>query len=306
MISSIFNKTKPINFIVIAAYLFVYVLISHYAVFHATASFHTIASALLILALLMSTVFLINVVSKQNQLSENNAYPILLFALCLSLFPQVFTAKNTILAHIFVLLSSGRLLSLKDRPATKQKIFEASFWICIASLFYSWAVLYLVLVYTAIVLYDSRNYKNWLIPLTAILAVGTLRYTYFLWFEEGKDLAQLFSFNIQLQQLEFTQYFSPFLFLCLISLLALFSYGTNAIKKRVHKQFSDLLMVIALFIGLGMALFCKGNEEETSVLFMLFPVSVLFSHYLERLKKKWIKESFLWLLLLMPVVFLLL
>ena len=305
MISNIFGKTKPINFIIIIGYLILYFVISAYLLSPATVSLVTIALNFWTLTLLVFTVFLINFMDRKNSLSKNNTYVILLFALCLSLFPQIFIANTILLAHIFVLLAIRSLLSLREHILVKQKLFDASFWICIAVLFYSWAVLYFVMIYIAVMLYTSRTYKNWLIPLLAAMAVLLLRYTYFLWFEADRDFLSIFQFKIQWPGLKYsaTNYFLPFVFLAFMSLVSIVAYIINTVKKRIKRQLTSFLIIVALITGICTVLLF-GNEEETTLIFILFPISVLVTNYVERIKKPWIKESFFWVFLLLPVVFL--
>jgi hypothetical protein len=58
--------------------------------------------------------------------------------------------------------------------ASKEKIFDASLWIILASLFHFWSILFLILVFISIILLVSRDYTNWVLPFIALLAVGIL------------------------------------------------------------------------------------------------------------------------------------
>jgi Family of unknown function (DUF6427) len=305
MISSIFGKTKPINFILLAIYVSLYFIITQYQAFHKEDFFLNLILNSWMLAVLIFTVFLVDFIAKKNNLSKNNAYITLLFVLFLSAFPELFVVKNAILAHIFVLLSVRKLLSLKTPSLVKQKIFDASFWICIAALFYSWAILYSILIYAAIVRYTAKNYKNWLIPFIAAAAVLILRYTYFLWFEQPTDFFKIIPFEIPQHPItySYTHDVLSLIFLVLISSLAMISHRIYTRKKRTQQQSVFSLMLIAWLLGINATLFL-GDEEKTTLIFMLFPTSVMVAQYLERIKKKWVKETFFWIFLLIPMVFL--
>lgn len=305
MISSIFGKTKPINFIILTSYLFSYLLLSQYLLLNTEIALDTLARQLLIFIALIFTVFLINFIDKKNNLSKNNAYIILLFSLWISFFPQLFQDKNIIFSHIFLLLAIRRLLYLKDGLSITQKIFDASFWICIAALFYSWSIAYIILVYAAIVLYDPRNYRTWLIPFTAVASIVTLRYAYLLWFAESTDLFSGLQFTIQPENLHYSPVndFLPFVFLSVMGVFAVFAYITNIMRKKAKKDPAVYVMMVAMVLGAGMALFF-GNENKTTFIFIIFPVSVLVTNALERMERKRLKEVYLWLLFLMPVALL--
>src|SRR5690606_40814388 len=87
---------------------------------------------------------------------------------------------------ILVLLALRRIVSLQTLNESKLKIFDASLWIFIATLFESWTILYFAMVYLAIIWYVSNDYRNWTIPLIALLTVTILFYTYSLFY--GIDL----------------------------------------------------------------------------------------------------------------------
>ena len=46
----------------------------------------------------------------------------------------------------------------------------------VSSLFYDWAVLYLVLVFIAIYMYEPKNFRNWLVPVAGVFAVFMIAY----------------------------------------------------------------------------------------------------------------------------------
>jgi hypothetical protein len=73
-------------------------------------------------------------------------------------------------ANFFILLAFRRLISLQSLKASKEKIFDASFWIIVAALFQFWSILYLVLVFISIIFHVSRDYRNWFLPFIAFAA----------------------------------------------------------------------------------------------------------------------------------------
>ena len=48
---------------------------------------------------------------------------------------------------------------MRSSRETKFKIFDATIWILVSSLFYDWALLYLILVYAAIYFYEPKNVR---------------------------------------------------------------------------------------------------------------------------------------------------
>ena len=174
MISSVFGKTKPVNYIILLAFLFLFYWYVQLMVFQLDISSTTIFQQGLVAGVLLFMIFLVNFIVRRNQINEANSYAILFFTLLFVVFPEVFRDNNAILCCLFVLLATRRLISLRTLKKVPQKIFDATLWVLVASLFYDWAVLFLIAVYAALYFYQSKGIKNWLIPFVAFLTMAMI------------------------------------------------------------------------------------------------------------------------------------
>jgi hypothetical protein len=107
-----------------------------------------VGSKLGLLAVLGS-VFITNFISKKNGL--RTVLTQFFYFLLIVFFPSVLDNVNLVVANFFILLAFRRLISLQSLKASKEKIFDASFWIIVAALFQFWSILYLVLVFISII-----------------------------------------------------------------------------------------------------------------------------------------------------------
>ena len=149
MISSIFEKTKPVNFIILLVFLFLFYWSVQFYLFDFEISEVEIMPSIGILAILLFSVFVVDFIVKRNKLTGTNSYAILFFTLLFVVFPETLGDSKAILTSFFLLLTMRRLLSIKSLKNIKLKIFDAGLWICISSVFYEWALLYLLLVFAA-------------------------------------------------------------------------------------------------------------------------------------------------------------
>ena len=151
MITSIFKKSSIVNyalvFLLLLASFFVY---QNSLLSQTITGIGNSANALLIILLLVCF-FLVNFIVKKNGLTKNSSYAIFFFLLYLMLFPTVFSYSNLLFANFFLLLAMRRIISLQTLKAPKEKIFDASMWIFIASLFHFWCILFVLLVYISII-----------------------------------------------------------------------------------------------------------------------------------------------------------
>ena len=174
MITSVFKKSTPLNFSLVVFLILVFFLIFQTQDLAWTESVVLIFEKAGLLSILLASVFITNFISKKNGLSKDSSYTILFYLLFLLFFPSILDNTNLILSNFFVLLALRRLISLHSLKASKEKIFDASLWIFIASLFHFWCILYIVLVFISIIFHVSRDYRNWILPFIAFIAVGVI------------------------------------------------------------------------------------------------------------------------------------
>ena len=170
MIASLFRKSTPFNYTVIIVMVLIFFLL--YQFWQPTQDFTAglLVQKVAIGVLIFASLFIVNFIVKKNNISKNNSYTILFFLIFLLFFPNIFGDINLVLSNFFILLALRRLMSLHSTKSYKEKIFDASLWIFVASFFHFWSVLFIVLVFISFFIHVSRDYKNWLLPFIALFA----------------------------------------------------------------------------------------------------------------------------------------
>jgi hypothetical protein len=135
MISSIFRKTKPFNYVILLTFLFVFYGVVVFLLFSTPYQQNILFEQIFSLAALLFLIFLINFVVKRNKITGPNSFVILFFTLLIVLFPEVLLDNNGIFCTFFLLLAVRKLLSIKSLIKIKLKIFDASIWIAVSSFF---------------------------------------------------------------------------------------------------------------------------------------------------------------------------
>lgn len=306
IISSIFGKTKPINFVLIIAYMILFFFISFYFYFEGDKSLLVFLNKSIGIGILILSVFLIDFIAKKNNLSRNNSYLIFLFAVFISMFPQIFMDVNSVISNCAVLLAARKCLSLKSQIDIKRKIFDASFFVGIATLFHNWALLVLIMVFISIVLYGSKDFKNWLIPFVALLSIAILVFSFLIMKENLAYLGELLSFDsfFKIGGVNDLNYLIPFVFTMGIGFISLMAFFIKIKAKTSKTQASIFLTTILLIVGIAIALL-SGDKGGAEFLFIAFPLAVIVTNYLELIMRDWYKESILWVFLLIPLLLLL-
>ncbi|WP_031426886.1 DUF6427 family protein [Flavimarina sp. Hel_I_48] len=304
MLRRFFASSKPINFAVIAFIVIAFLITFLLANSPALSVWDLILRQLGVLLGFMITIGTLDFVVKKNVLTRKNSYAVLCFALfCLAL-PSVFLHLRIIFAGLFIMLALRRIFSLRSKTDTHKKIFDAAFWIFVASLFYFSSLLFLILLYFAILFYCAGNYRNWLMPFASLLVVALLSTTYAMY--TGGIMNFIAGYRV-LPTYDFTNYSSPELLVPLTFFLALYLWTSlkyfillNAASQR-HKP-AFVLVLIASIIALVSAVGFAPVRDGSEFYFFFGPLAIISSRYVEKGKSKWFNELLLWAIVALPVV----
>ncbi len=305
MISSIFGKTKPVNYLLLLGFLFLFYWLIHLVRYNMSYSPEQYVFELLMMGVLFFSVFLVNFVVKRNQITGSNSFAMLYFVLLLVLFPEVLLDENAILCSLFLLLASRRLISLRSLKNIKLKIFDATIWTAVASLFYDWALLYLILVFVAIYFYEPKNLKNWLVPLTGLVTMLLITSSLLIIVGLPGYLEQHYKFSLSLDR-DYTVFLSYSTKLVLYAVLIIIT-GFLAFLKMgklgLGRIITVRLIAIAMTIGLVVT-FLKTNDGVYPVLLTFFPAATLVTKYVEVIKRTKVREIVLIASILVPFLLL--
>ena len=291
MITTFFRKSTPIN------YAFtVLLLIFFFTFFQINASVSTVNSnsiyeKALIIIMLLSSLFLVNFIVKKNGLTKNSSYAILFFILYLALFPSIFGNLKLLLANFFVILAIRRMISLQTLKSPKEKIFDASLWIFIASLFHFWCILFLFVIYVSIIFHVSRDYRNWLIPFIAVGAGAIIFVLFSLIFDQNwvEHLIKQTEMNFQWDYFVNNYKKIALTLFALFGIYFVFSMIFTVGNKPLVLQASYKKMIVSFFIGVLVFLF-SPDKSNAILVFTFLPLSVLSTNNIEYSQNKTYQE----------------
>ncbi len=300
MIAKFFNKTIPINtlmILVFTTFIFISAIFSLIKV-DFTAIFFLKKGG--VLALLLLTLLVINFIVSKNGLVKENSFVLLLVAFCVGMFPFSAINGTLLITHLLLLLAYRRIYSLRTLKDTKEKIFDSSLWIGIATLIYPWSFMYLLLVYAGIYMFRKSTLRNVLIPIIGFLTPIFLYGIYLLL------IGTLGNFNLELNySFSFLTYNSLKLLLPVTLILgymlwAIFPMTVKVVAINNEFRMSWFLLLVHLIISIIVILF-SPNKDGSEFLFIFFPISIILANYLKMVKEKWFREVFLYLFLLIMI-----
>lgn len=301
MLTSFFAKSKPINTLFITVLLSVFFVFANFNQLFLPFQALVFTKIIAVYLVLLFGIFMLNFIAKKNELTQRSAYKIFLFSVFCASFSSLLKDYNIIVAASLVLMALRRIFSLKSQIAVKKKLFDAAFWIAIASLFYFWSFIFILVVFGGILIYSPKS-KNWLIPFVSVSCAGVLYTVVYLLlknrFFRFSDWYQPFNFDFsQYQNLPVLVPISIILALTLWSLVYYFSIIQRA-GVSLRPSLNLILFTLVLGVLIGILAPTKNGSE---LIFFFIPLSIIASNYFDNGRDKLFREILLFVLLGMPI-----
>lgn len=298
MITSVFRKSTPINLFLVIILMLVFFLSYQFQDKSWTSSTIYIVEKGLLFVVLMGSIFITNFIVKRNGLSRDSSYTILFYFLFLLFFPSIFSDIKLVLANFFILLALRRLISLQSLQSSKEKIFDASLWIFVASIFHFWCILYIVLVFMSIIIHVSRDYRNWVLPFIAFFVVGVCSViaAFLLSINVVAYITSNAMINLRLDYFINNYQNAAFSIYATVALFFVVSMFYSLTTKPLLLQTSYKKVITAFFIGV--VIFVISNHKSNDLLlFTIVPLTIMATSHIEIKQLKLKQEMVLFVLI---------
>ncbi len=294
MIANFFRKTKPVHAIFISIIFLVYFLLAIILVEKPDYTLSLVARKLGLLFLFLILFFLIRFINRKNQLSSQNSYVLLILAFLFGIFPKTTQFQNIFISHFVLLFAFRRIYSLKTNKNTKEKLFDSGILIGIASLFYSWSVLFFGLIIVALFNRKQINVRNICISLLGYLTLLFIVFTYYffnnstsIFFEK---LALNYSFNYEYYS-GLTVYVPIIvLFVLIITSIIVLSVRINAVTNDLKTSW--IIILTHLFLSI-IIIFFTDLKEGYELILTFFPLAIILANFLQLIEKMIFREIIL-------------
>lgn len=298
MITSVFKKSTPLNFSLVVILMLVFFLMYQFQDISWINSGILILKKAAILSVLLASVLITNFVAKKNGLSKDSTYTIFFYFLFLLFFPSVLDNINLVISNFFILLALRRLISLQSLKASNEKIFDASLWIFVASLFHFWSILFIILVFISILFHVAREFKNWVLPFIAFFIIGIISILLAMIFNVSiiefinKNATANFEINYftnNYQNGALSIYATVALFF-VISMFATLSHRPLLLHTSFKKIIVSFFIAVLIFV-------VSPNKSNDLLLFTFAPMAIMATSHIEVAQLKLKQEMVLFVLI---------
>jgi len=300
MLANFFGKSKPVNFILISILFLVYYLLDIFLAKNLELNLENLINFLFILPLFLSLFFLFNFVVFKNRLTKDNSYAFLLFVIGLGFLETVLVDYSTVFIYLLLFLFFRRLYSLRTLKFGYQKLFDSGLWLGILFLISPSFYLYLILLYSAVLLFGKITIRTIIIPLLGAITPLFLYFTYLFWTDDLSAFFQLFEVNFTIDySFYLTNHYLLFLITFVLFTLTSILFITGKILSVSNKfKRSWVLLLIHLVISVVFISFVE-KKDSTELIMLLIPSTIIITNWLQSIQKKLIVNIVLLVFLLL-------
>ncbi len=305
MLTSFFGKSSPLKFLLIGLYVFLIGIAAFYKGYSNETSGLETGYFLGTIFILLATSFLLDFIIRKNLLTLNNSFAVLIFACMAMMLPALLERPKLVIANLFMVLALRRIFSLRSSKNNEIKVLDASLWIGLASIFYFWSLLLLLVLFGALYLKPQTKMRYFLIPIIGLLALflmvtagNFLVNDSFQWFVAWLGDTSLDFFEYAPRRiLVFITFIGAMLIWAGISKVA--TIKTKARKERPYQYFLIYVLIISIIVSLFSA-----EKTGAEFIFFLVPAAIVISSYLEKKSEIWFREALLWIFVSLPIAML--
>ncbi len=293
MLANFFEKTKPINSIVLFAMycsLFFGMLFLRSDIKEEDGA---LVNGVWGFFLNMLLVFASGVLVMKYKLSKDNMYFLYILVLLYGFFPQSLLYGKSLLISLLFVLFFGRVVSLSNQGEDVSKLFDSGLIIGVCFLLNGWLSFFLLPIYAALLFFNKVTIQNFVVPIIGALTPVFLFFTYcyvsdtMLFFEEQISFHWNYEFDLYTTSVKIT-----FWILGALVTISLMSSASKVLSVSNKYQHYWLLMLMCLIIWIGIFLF-TAVESNAEFVYLFFPVSLFLTHLIEDQSKRWMKELLL-------------
>lgn len=302
MIANFFNKTKPATIFSIAVLLFTYYFTATFLLDNGELTMRFLVGRVGFFIWLVLFLLIVNFIVKKNKLTKGNSFALLIMVFLLGTFPEAMFSHKIVFTNIALALGFRKIYSLRSGVDTKLKLFDACFWIGIATLIYSWSIFYVLLVYLGMIIHQKLTVKNLFIPIVGFLTPMIIYFTYCLYFENAAFFYNKFSYGVNL---DFSSYTSlklliPVIFLLMVLLWSLLKVTSKVLSVRNNFKFSWDVLINHWLISVVIVVLAP-TKNGSELFFIIFPSAVIVANLMHLTKSKIFKNAILYAFLLVSV-----
>jgi len=240
--------------------------------------------------LLIQAVFILKINREYILVQRQNYLPTLVFIIIASSFIELQRINPGIFANLFIILMLDQVFASYKKRYVLNKLFMAGLFVGIASMFYSFAIVYLIIIWISLFLLRSINIREWFVPVLGVIFPFLFLIAIY-YIHDGLTvigLKETIKTNVT-THVSITHYQIPYyIFYAILGLFIIF--GSFSIIKKfpgrkiyIRKFYEILWWMFALPL---LMLLLMNQTYGEMIYFIAVPITFLIADYVNSIKNR--------------------
>jgi hypothetical protein len=296
MIANFFSKSKPVHVFNLVILLFLYYIVASVISFpEEFVWLYFIKKAAFFLCFIIFLV-VTNFIIKKNNLTLDNLYGLLIIVLLFGTFKETMFNNKIVFSNLLLLFSYRKIYSIKSGLNISKKLFDAAFWVGVATIIYPHSILYVFLIFIAIIIYQKIYFKNFIIPFIGLIIPLFLFFTYNFYYDNMDPFYSIFKLNLGLDFTVYNQmqFLIPITLLITITMWSLVVVSPKIVLVSNNLRMSWNILINQLIVA-SVVVFIAPLKDGSELFFLLFPCAIITANFLQKSQSSNFKNLILYL-----------
>lgn len=224
---------------------------------------------------------------------DQSLFPALMFALASSISIHMLTLSPALISCLFLGLALTNLVNIYKKPIVAGQLINAGVLLAISQLFYSSAIVFIVLGFVAIIVLRSPRIPEYLQYLSGWMAVYFLLFTILFWNDSLVLFNSQFDYGMAFDSIFINGDWKHMLSMILLILwivISIIGYRSFTLKRNLQ-AIKNLTIVYWIFLSGFFSLFFAHEIHGDHFFMIAIPSAVFAALHLERITRNAIAEA---------------
>lgn len=240
-----------------------------------------------------------------NIFGKTTFLPALMYVVCASVFMPFLVLSQPLICNFLLLFVLYKILSAYKNPDEVATMFDLGLVIAIGTLLYFPFILFMLLIWIALILFRPFNWREWLSPLLGYFTIVFMLGVFYYWngrlsdfYEIWKPLSNAIPFYLKIKISDYVVLLPLFL----VVILGVFHISQNFFRSAVLVR-KSLQFQFFFFLVASLSFYLKSDFRINHFLLSIIPISICLTYYFISAKKRWVAESLFFLIISFIIYF---
>ncbi len=264
---------------------------------------HTIPTLDRIITLLILWVlcYMLNRIGSRDVLLDSRSLmPSIFFILFSMVLPETHHVTPALSGSLFYLFCFAILFEIHDKRPDTFTVFTAGLILALGSMFYLKLIWFIPLIWISLVTMRSVTFRELLYPVVAYILLFLFLFTwYWVVLDDGMGFVTLLRENLSFKGSFTPHHYSAYIYYgyCLLLIIVASIYMINRFQARKTVIQNIYQVLFYMFIAGILFFIFIGRFDNSSLVYIGFPVAYILSNYFHRKKNPWTHELALWIVI---------